>query len=75
MITKDARSKVLEDPEGDDFPWRPKGIAELLKGVKLVTNKKEEKSFEEVAGKVTGFYFSAHWVRNVKYFNICMYFV
>ena len=62
VITKDARAKLQEDPAGEDFPWRPKGIAGIMKGVKLVSNTKEEKSFEDLAGKVIGYYFSAHWV-------------
>ena len=62
VITKDGRGKLLEDPAGEDFPWRPKGIADIMKGVKLVNNTKEEKSFEDLAGKVIGYYFSAHWV-------------
>ena len=65
VITKDARVKLLEDPDGEEFPWRPIGIADLMKGVKLVNNEQEEKAFEDLAGKVIGFYFSAHWV--------CMY--
>lgn len=61
-MTKDARAKVLDDPAGEEFPWTPKGIADIMKSVKLVNNKKEEKAFEDLAGKVIGFYFSAHWV-------------
>ena len=53
---------VLDDPKGEKFPWRPKGIDDILKGVKPTNNKQEEKSFEDLAGKVIGFYFSAHWV-------------
>lgn len=63
VITKDARSKLLDDPNGEDFPWHNKGVADLMKNVKLVNNKQEEKPLEELKGKVTGFYFSAHWVR------------
>ena len=62
VITKDARSNLLEDPAGENFPWRPKGLTDVMKGVKLVNNKKEEKAFEDLAGKVIAFYFSAHWV-------------
>ena len=52
----------MDDPAGEAFPWKPKEIDEILKGVKLVNNAKEEKNFEDLAGKVVGFYFSAHWV-------------
>ena len=62
LITKDARSKLLEDPNGKQFPWHNKRIDEIMKNIKLVNNKQEEKTFEELKGKVIGFYFSAHWV-------------
>lgn len=55
---------LLEDSSGENFPWRPKGISDLLEGATLVNNKQEEKSFKDLAGKVIGFYFSAHWVCN-----------
>ena len=53
---------LLDDPKGDNFPWKPKGVCEILKEVKLINNKKEEKSFDDLSGKVIGLYFSAHWV-------------
>ena len=66
---------LLDDLPGENFPWRPKGIKDILKDVKLVNNKKEEKSFDDLAGKVIGFYFSAHWVSRDKtyLFTYCIY--
>lgn len=61
-ITKDGRGMMLNDPKGEKFPWKPKTVSELFADVKLINNKKEEKSFEDLAGKVIGLYFSAHWV-------------
>ena len=67
-ITKEGRGMMLDDPQGKNFPWKPKGINEILKDVKLINNKKEEKSFDDLSGKVIGFYFSAHWVCKENYF-------
>lgn len=58
-ITKDGRSKVMGDPEGKDFPWKPKAWAdvigsEFLKGSETVDG-------EALKGKTIGIYFSAHW--------------
>lgn len=61
LITDKGRVMVTEDQQAKNFPWRPKGLADLMKDVKLVNNKKEEKSFADLAGKVFGLYFSAHW--------------
>ena len=57
---------LIEDPEGAKFPWKPKGLDDTLKESKLVNNKQEQKSYEDLAGKVIGFYFSAHWVCDSK---------
>lgn len=67
VITKDGRTMLLEDSSGENFPWKPKGISDILKQVTLVNNKQEEISVQDLAGKIIGFYFSAHWV--------CSYFV
>lgn len=62
VITTDGRSVVMEDEHGDDFPWQPKPLYELVKG-KLINNEGEEKDFDaDVKGTVFGLYFSAHWV-------------
>lgn len=61
-ITKEGRGMMLDDPEGKQFPWKPKSFSEIMMKVKLVNNEKTEKSFKELSGKVLGLYFSAHWV-------------
>lgn len=68
-ITKEGRGMLLDDPKGDNFPWKPKGVREILKEVKLINNKKEEKSFDDLSGKVIGLYFSAHWCPPCKSFT------
>ena len=61
VITTDGRSIVVEDPEGANFPWKPKPLSELI-GEKFVTKEKKEVGSEAIEGKVLGLYFSAHWV-------------
>lgn len=61
VIVANGRTKVAEDQQAKDFPWRPKGLADVMKDVKLVNHEKEEKSFADLTGKVLGLYFSAHW--------------
>lgn len=53
---------MMEDPKGENFPWKPKSVSELIKG-KLINSKGEEITVEDLKGKVVGLYFSAHWVR------------
>lgn len=61
-ITKEGRGCLLDDPEGEQFPWKPKTVSELFKDINLINNAGEKKSFADLSGKVLGFYFSAHWV-------------
>ncbi|XP_068748190.1 nucleoredoxin-like [Montipora capricornis] len=60
-ITKEGRGMMLDDPKGDNFPWRPKTLNDILKDVKLVSHERGEKSFDDLKGKFLGLYFSAHW--------------
>jgi len=59
LITKDGRSKIMEDPKGESFPWKPKPFAEIvgdtfLKGTSTIGK-------EALKGRTLGIYFSAHW--------------
>jgi nucleoredoxin len=61
-ITKDGRSAVSEDPEGKNFPWKPKTMKEIFEGVQLVSKTGKVGVQEAFAGKkAVGLYFSAHW--------------
>ena len=62
VITKDGRSAITEDPKGLNFPWRPPSLDELLSGKALKGSETVDLA-DEIKGKVVGFYFSAHWVR------------
>ena len=66
LITVDGRSIVSDDQEGTGFPWKPKPFSEMISG-KFVNKDKDETTWEELKGKVIGFYFSAHWVREENY--------
>jgi len=61
-ITTDGVSAVSEDPVGNDFPWKPKSMQELMEGAVL---KKESATVDiksAFEGKAAvGLYFSAHW--------------
>lgn len=61
LISKDGRQCIVEDPKGEEFPWRPKALNDIVKGV-LINNKKEETNWDDLSSKVVAFYFSAHWV-------------
>ena len=62
VITGDGRSVVMEDPEGNDFPWTPKPVLDLLNGDLL--GKSKGTTFATVLKDTDyiGIYFSAHWV-------------
>lgn len=60
VITKDGRSVISSDPTGDDFPWTPKTLQEILAEATLI-GKDGPVDKSSVDGKVIGFYFSAHW--------------
>jgi len=59
LITADGRSAVSEDPTGEDFPWRPKPLKELL-GDEFV-GKDGMVPASALEGKTLALYFSAHW--------------
>jgi len=61
VITTDARSAVSKDPEGENFPWKPKPLSELLACSYINKDGKKLTKAEAIDGKITGIYFSAHW--------------
>lgn len=61
LITTDGRNNVLDDPEGQHFPWPPRPLADILKGpLRCATGDVE--ADQALKGKIKGLYFSAHWV-------------
>jgi len=59
IITTDGRSAVTNDPEGEEFPWRPKPLKEVL-GNEFV-GKDGMVPASALEGKMLALYFSAHW--------------
>jgi nucleoredoxin len=60
VITKDGRAALSSDPTGEEFPWKPKSLKEILSGAKLIGKDGPVES-GTLDGKVFGLYFSAHW--------------
>eukprot|EP00932_Pfiesteria_piscicida_P007779 SRR837773.17986.p2 GENE.SRR837773.17986~~SRR837773.17986.p2 ORF type:complete len:484 (-),score=259.31 SRR837773.17986:84-1499(-) len=62
LITKDGRAAVMQDPEGNDLPWKPKSMRELLEGAVLLRKSERTTAQAAFAGKsAIALYFSAHW--------------
>eukprot|EP00413_Alexandrium_margalefii_P013562 CAMPEP_0204532544 /NCGR_PEP_ID=MMETSP0661-20131031/11780_1 /ASSEMBLY_ACC=CAM_ASM_000606 /TAXON_ID=109239 /ORGANISM="Alexandrium margalefi, Strain AMGDE01CS-322" /LENGTH=417 /DNA_ID=CAMNT_0051538795 /DNA_START=85 /DNA_END=1338 /DNA_ORIENTATION=+ len=59
-ITKDGRSAVSADPKGEEFPWKPKTLKDILADAKFI-GKEGPVDNSALDGKVLAFYFSAHW--------------
>lgn len=68
-ITTDGRSAVMEDPEGKDFPWKPKPFSEIVESATVVDKDGKKSKFTDLKGKHIGLYFSAHWCPPCKAFT------
>lgn len=70
-VSVSAQEKLLEDPCGVNFPWRPRPVDQVLKDVVLQPGgtfysehknfTKEDIRFEDLPDGIKGFYFSANW--------------
>lgn len=70
-VSVSAQEKLLEDPSGANFPWRPRPVEQVLKDVVLQPGgtfysehknfTKEDIRYEVLPDGVKGFYFSANW--------------
>ncbi|KAI6655621.1 Nucleoredoxin-like [Oopsacas minuta] len=72
IITREGREVVNEDPEGEQFPWKPKSISEVLSCLedKLVDNKGGQYKLSEIRkDKYLALYISAHWCPPCKVFT------
>ena len=70
VVTTDARGEVSGDPTGENFPWKPKTVSEILSAVTV--EDKDGKTFplSSLKGEaVVGLYFSAHWCPPCKGFT------
>lgn len=62
LITCEGYSCVINDKDGQDFPWRPKKVQEVIQGKLLRSDRTEVDAMESLKGKTVCLYFSAHWV-------------
>jgi len=70
VVTTDARSSVSEDPTGENFPWKPKTVEEILSDVTVKNKDGKTFPFSSLKGEsVVGLYFSAHWCPPCKMFT------
>ncbi|CAE8631215.1 unnamed protein product [Polarella glacialis] len=60
VITKDGRTAISGDPKGNNFPWKPKSLKDILAGAKII-GKDGPVDASTLHGKAFGLYFSAHW--------------
>ncbi|GJQ75413.1 hypothetical protein Trydic_g23582 [Trypoxylus dichotomus] len=77
-ISAAAQERLLEDPTGASFPWRPRPVEQVLKDIVLQPGglyiKEHQKScndvtYSDIPAGVKGFYFSAHWCPPCKAFT------
>ena len=73
IITKHGREKLMEDPTGINFPWKPRPLEMVLENVELLPGNensftKSTTNYQNLNGQIIGFYFSAHWVRKFPFF-------
>ncbi|KAJ8921255.1 hypothetical protein NQ315_013727 [Exocentrus adspersus] len=69
-ISISAQERLIEDPSGTSFPWRPRPVDEVLKDVVLQPggtyfsdhkNYTEDTQYRDLPPSIRGFYFSANW--------------
>jgi nucleoredoxin len=61
LINKDGRAAVAKDPTGENFPWKPRQLFDILSEAKLTGKDGVERSGASLKGQVFALYFSAHW--------------
>lgn len=79
-VSSSAQDRLLEDPLGTAFPWRPRPVDQVLKDIVLQTGgtypkehkhqKIQEITYADLSDGIRGFYFSANWVRIVPKKNL-----
>eukprot|EP00429_Kryptoperidinium_foliaceum_P010111 CAMPEP_0176001772 /NCGR_PEP_ID=MMETSP0120_2-20121206/300_1 /TAXON_ID=160619 /ORGANISM="Kryptoperidinium foliaceum, Strain CCMP 1326" /LENGTH=387 /DNA_ID=CAMNT_0017334333 /DNA_START=47 /DNA_END=1207 /DNA_ORIENTATION=+ len=67
IITQEGTSEVQLDPEGKNFPWRPKPFSQIWPDKYLTKNGLAESS--SLDSKYLMLYFSAHWCPPCKRFT------
>merc|ERR1711871_796533 len=52
---------VLDDANGEELPWKPKALKELLEEMSFVNKEGESTKLGDISKPYVGLYFSAHW--------------
>jgi len=69
IVNANARSKVSADPKAEEFPWKPKTIADIMTGT-VIDHSGKEITIDSLKTKsAIGVYFSAHWCPPCKGFT------
>jgi len=61
VIVPDGVGEVSTDPDGANFPWRPKPLSELLPDQYIDSDKTTLCPMSDLDNKYLMLYFSAHW--------------
>lgn len=65
LITKDGRSTVSQDPNGEKFPWLPETFEQIMSSCSFIGKDGDKITWDKCKDKTIGIYFSAHWVREL----------
>lgn len=68
VLQQDGVGEVSIDPQGANFPWRPKALVELLPK-EYITTDSVRKPMSDLKDKYLMLYFSAHWCPPCKTFT------
>jgi len=69
LLTTEGRGAISGDQKGEEMPWRPKSLDEILDGAQIAKGGVSADAKTFLAGKVFAFYFSAHWCPPCKGFT------
>ena len=68
VITLNGRSIVTEDENGEDFPWLPLPVLDLLhEGSLIKCSNGNEVDPSVIDGKIIGLFFGSNWVSTIKH--------